>query len=93
MATLHIEHRITDFATWKAAFDRFARARTEAGVRRERLWTQADDPQQIVVQLDFDDAEAARAFLGFLQAKVWSTPENSPALDGAPAGRILESRS
>ena len=23
MATLHIEHAITDFPTWKAAFDRF----------------------------------------------------------------------
>ena len=23
MATLHIEHPVTDFGTWKAAFDRF----------------------------------------------------------------------
>jgi hypothetical protein len=27
MATLRIEHPITDFETWKAAFDRFAEAR------------------------------------------------------------------
>jgi len=26
MATLHIEHSITDFAAWKAVFDRFALA-------------------------------------------------------------------
>ena len=30
--TLHIEHEITDFASWKAAFDRFADRRREAGV-------------------------------------------------------------
>ena len=29
-ATLHIEHEITDYPTWKAAFDRFADARTQA---------------------------------------------------------------
>ncbi len=31
MATLHIEHPITDFDTWRSAFDRFAEARDERG--------------------------------------------------------------
>jgi hypothetical protein len=31
MATLHIEHAITDFAVWRTAFDRFADARDRAG--------------------------------------------------------------
>ncbi len=30
MATLHIEHPITDFETWNEAFDRFAEARRQA---------------------------------------------------------------
>ncbi|MCW2633204.1 MAG: hypothetical protein JWR88_2166, partial [Pseudonocardia sp.] len=29
-------------------------------------------------------------FLAFLQAKVWSSPENSPALIGTPQTKILE---
>lgn len=33
MATLHIEHPITDFESWTAAFARFADARRQAGVR------------------------------------------------------------
>ena len=33
MATLHIEHPITDFDTWNAAFARFADARRRAGVQ------------------------------------------------------------
>jgi hypothetical protein len=33
MATLHIEHGITDFSAWKANFDRFAVKRSEAGVK------------------------------------------------------------
>jgi hypothetical protein len=32
LATLHVEHPITDFAAWKAAFDRFADKRADAGV-------------------------------------------------------------
>lgn len=33
MATLHIQHPISDTGTWKAAFDRFAEARAKSGVR------------------------------------------------------------
>jgi hypothetical protein len=89
MATLHIEHPITDYPTWRAAFDTFAEARSAAGVRSDRVQHPVDDPQHIVVDLDFDTAEQATAFLRFLQAKVWSTPANSPALAGAPQTTIL----
>jgi hypothetical protein len=37
MRTLHIEHPITDLDTWVAAFNRFADARRDAGVRAERV--------------------------------------------------------
>lgn len=33
MATLRIEHSISDFSVWKGAFDRFAAIRDQAGVR------------------------------------------------------------
>ncbi|TDP96716.1 hypothetical protein [Labedaea rhizosphaerae] len=89
MATLHIEHPITDYPTWRAAFDGFAEARRGAGVRADRVQHPVEDPNYIVVDLDFDTAEQATAFLRFLTAKVWSTPGNSPALAGAPQTRIL----
>jgi hypothetical protein len=90
MPTLHIEHPITDFATWKTAFDRFAPARASAGVRRHRVQRPVDDPAYFVVDLDFDDVAGAERFLGFLRTRVWSSPENAPALSGAPRTRILE---
>lgn len=37
MATLHIEHAITDFDTWAQAFARFGDARRQAGVRGHRV--------------------------------------------------------
>jgi hypothetical protein len=39
MATLHIEHPITDFGTWNAAFARLADVRRQAGVRQQRIQT------------------------------------------------------
>lgn len=90
MATLHIEHRITDLATWTAAFASFAGARHQAGVLAESVRHVEGDECEIMIDLDFPTAEAARAFLAFLEAHVWSTPANSPALVGSPVARILE---
>jgi hypothetical protein len=89
MPTLHIEHPITDFETWSGAFNRFADARRQAGVRSHRVHRPIDDPNYVLVDLDFDTTEAAEAFLGFLTTTVWATPENSPALAGTPRTRIL----
>jgi hypothetical protein len=90
MATLHIEHEITELSTWQAAFDAFAAARAQAGVRRERVQQPVDDEHYVVIDLDFDTVEQAQAFLAFLQEHVWSTPGASPALAGVPRTMILQ---
>lgn len=89
MATLHIEHAITDYATWKAAFDRFADRRGAAGVTAHRIRQPLDDPGYVVLQLDFGSPEQATAFRGFLETQVWSTPANSPGLVGSPRAVVL----
>jgi hypothetical protein len=90
MATLHIQHPITDFATWQSAFNRFAEARHHAGVRAQRVQRPVDNPRFVVIDLDFDSADAAQSFLGFLSTQVWANPESSPALAGIPETMILE---
>ena len=90
MATLHIEHPITDLSTWASAFDRFAGARREAGVRAERVQRPVDNPTYVVIDLDFDTTDEAEAFLHFLKTQVWAITENAPALAGAPETMILE---
>jgi len=90
MPTLHIEHAITDVATWKAAFDRFAERRTAAGVLAEHIKQPVDDPHYVVIDLDFPTTEAATRFLAFLQTEVWPSAANAPALAGPPVTRILE---
>lgn len=90
MSTLHIEHPITDFTIWQAAFERFAPARAQAGVTAARVRRPVDDEHYVVVDLEFPDPDRARGFLAFLEQNVWSTPANSPALAGSPVARVLE---
>ena len=90
MATLHIEHAITDFEIWRAAFDRLADVRRNAGVVGGRVARPVDDPHYIVVSLDFDTPEHAAGFLRFLETQVWASPAAAPALEGRPRTAILE---
>lgn len=90
MTTLHIEHEIVDFETWRTAFDRFAEVRRGAGVRGQRVQRPVGDPHFVVIDLDFDTAAQARSFLDFLESTVWASAANAPALIGTPQTRILE---
>ncbi|NUR99417.1 MAG: hypothetical protein HOV67_29690 [Kribbellaceae bacterium] len=89
MTTLHIEHAITQYAAWKAAFDRFGSARQRAGVRKHRIYQPVGDPGSVAIDLDFGSAEQASAFLAFLRTQIWGTG-NAPALVGDPQAVILE---
>lgn len=90
MPTLRIEHPITDYGTWRAAFDRFADVRLKSGVRGHRISRPVDDPHYVVIDLDFAATPEAERFLTFLRTKVWSSRESSPALVGEPRTTILE---
>jgi hypothetical protein len=90
MTTLHIEHPITDLKAWLAAFDRFAEARAKAGVQAQRVQHPVDDPNYIIIDLDFTTTEEARRFLAFLKKQVWSSSDNAPALAGTPQTKLLQ---
>ena len=90
MTTLRIEHAISDFQLWKTAFDSFAEARVGAGVRSFVIRQPVDDPTYLMLDLEFDSADRAEAFAGFLQRHVWSSPVASPGLASAPQTRILD---
>lgn len=89
MATLHIEHPVTDFGTWKAAFDRFAELRQKSGVREHRIQQPVDDTRYVVIDMDFQTVGEAERFLDFLRTTVWAAPGNAPALAGTPHAKIL----
>lgn len=91
MITLHIEHAISDIATWRTAFDRFAPERAAAGVQGHTIRRPIDDPHYVVIDLEFVDQPSAEQFLQVLRTRIWPVPANAPALASAPLTRILES--
>ncbi|MCU1458216.1 MAG: Antibiotic biosynthesis monooxygenase [Actinomycetia bacterium] len=90
MTTLRIEHPITDYATWRNAFEQAAPFREQAGVRSYRIQRPVDDPDYLMIDLDFDDVASAETLLSVLRDVIWASPEASPGLGGQPQARIAE---
>ncbi len=85
MPLLQLEH----FKMWKTAFDRDPIDREDLGVRRHRVLRPVDDAEYVLVELEFDSAEEARA-CGAALRELWSSRTAAPALAGAPRVRIVE---
>jgi hypothetical protein len=89
MPTLQLEHAVKDFALWKAAFDRDPIDRRALGVRRHRVLRPLDDPNYVVVELEFDTTAEAQTCAVALR-ELWSSRQAAPALIGAPCVRIVD---
>jgi hypothetical protein len=90
VTTLRIEHPVRNFGQWLSAFDSFANIRARSGVRGYSIRRPVDDPDYLLLDLEFDGAEQATAFADFLRQRVWPSTITSPAIDGTPTTRILE---
>ena len=88
MTILRMEHPIQDFASWKAAFDSDPIGRERSGVRRYTILQPRDDPQYIMIDLEFDDAEAAEKMAAALQ-KLWQRVQTE-GLIGSQQLRMVE---
>ena len=90
MHTLRNEHQISDFDSWKAAFDRDPVGREQSGVRRHRVFRPIDDQNYVMIDLDLESSSEAEAFLAALRRDVWGSRQAVPALVGDPQTRIVE---
>ena len=89
MTTLHIDNTIHDYDAWKAAFDKFDRARRERGVLAYRVTRGLEDPSRVMIDLDFDDVTRAEDFREFLEG-VWRTPQSQGLLTEHGQPLVLE---
>jgi hypothetical protein len=89
MHVLHIEYPVPDYDAWKAAFDRDLLDREGSGVRRYRVLRPTDDPDYVMVDLDFDESDEAQAYFAALQRQFYSSREANPA-SVEPRTRIVE---
>jgi hypothetical protein len=89
MHVLKIEYPVADYDSWKGAFDRDALDREGSGVRRYRILRPTDDPDYVMIDLDFNAASEAEAYLAALRRAVYSSRQASP-VSGNPQTRIVE---
>lgn len=64
MAKFFIQHTVRDYAAWRPAYDAHESERVGAGLRNGRVYRNADAPNDILIVLDADDVERAKAFGG-----------------------------
>ncbi|MGH2451434.1 MAG: hypothetical protein ACRDGE_09240 [Candidatus Limnocylindria bacterium] len=85
MHILRIEHSVPHFDAWKQAFDGDPVGREQGGVRRYRILRQVDDPNYVMIDLEFDGSSEANTFLAALR-DVWGRVD----VVRDPKARIVE---
>lgn len=81
MHILQIEHPVPNYEGWKKAFDTDPINRKQSGVHRYKISCKIDDPNYVIVDLEFDslmEAEACHAKLRNLWSRVEGTIMNNP---------------
>lgn len=86
MISLLIEHKVPDFRGWKKAFDNDPINRKEMGVRHYRIFQPVDDPNYVMIELQFDHLTDAENTLAALR-NVWNKVEGKVMTN--PSTRIL----
>ena len=87
MYLVRIEHPVPNFDGWKSAFDSDPVGRQTAGVRRYQILRAIDDPNFVLIDLEFDTAHEAENFLAAMRV-VWGRVEGRIMVN--PQARIVE---
>ncbi len=87
MPTLRIEHSVSSFEKWKQVFDSDPADRKGSGVRRYQILRAQDDPNFVMIDLDFANTAEAEAFLHKMR-RIWEGP--GKAVMHGPRGRLAD---
>jgi hypothetical protein len=87
MYILRIEHPVPNYDGWKQAFDSDPVGREKSGVRRYQILRPVDDPNYVLIDLEFDTTGQAEALLAAMRV-VWGRVEGTIMM--SPQARIVE---
>ncbi|HYN80609.1 MAG TPA: hypothetical protein VES88_03840 [Gemmatimonadaceae bacterium] len=87
MPIVRIEHSVPSFERWRQAFDSDPADRKGSGVRRYRVFRLRDDPNYVMIDLEFDTMPEAEAFVATMR-RIWGGPGKSVMQN--PTARIAE---
>ena len=71
MIILRVEHKIENFEKWKELFDSDPINREQSGVQNYDIFKLVDNPNYVIIELEFEDQETAKKALAALN-KVWA---------------------
>jgi len=63
MAILLVRHKVADYDQWRSFYDRDGEMRRAAGCTGTHLFRNANDPNEIIINLQWDSVENAEKFL------------------------------
>lgn len=87
MIILRIEHKIQSYEGWKKVFDSDPINRKKSGVLSYCITQPIDDPNYVIIDLEFDDINKAEAALSALRL-VWKQAEGNIMFN--PQTKILK---
>lgn len=87
MVMLRIEHPVPNYAAWKQAFDSDPVGRKRSGVRRHQILRSLDDPNYVMIDLEFNTRAEADALLAAMR-EVWGRVQGTIMMN--PQARIVE---
>jgi ribose 5-phosphate isomerase len=87
MFILQMEHAVPDFNGWKKAFDSDPLNRKQSGVKSYRIFKVMDNPNYVIIELEFDNLKETQAMHHNLK-QLWGRVEGSIMTN--PQSRIIE---
>jgi len=85
---VHIEHAVGGFDAWMGAFKSDPVGRQKLGVRKYRILRPNDDPNFVMLDLEFATTKEAEIF-GTSMRNLWNSPEAQRFMKN-PQLRIVE---
>lgn len=64
MTQLVVRHKVADYGKWKTVFDEHDATRKASGCKGYQLVRNVDDPNELIVVMEWDDLKNAREFAG-----------------------------
>lgn len=87
MYILNIEHAVPSYERWKQAFDSDPVGREKMGVKRYQIIRPTDQPDTVIINLEFETVNEAEALLNAMR-QVWS--QVAGTIMANPQARIME---
>jgi hypothetical protein len=87
MYMLRIQHPVPTYEGWKKAFDGDPVGRQKSGVRRYQVLRAIDNPNFVMIDLEFDTSADAEALLAAMR-EVWGNVQGT--IMSNPEARIAE---